>query len=231
MIRCGLPRIRNRRGGPLRPRGSRHRGPRRPRGGTDPADAGGAAGSGWLDDPGAVRTRPMRAGPRAAESARAGPRAAESARACAMRARRDGIHPASRRASPARRQPAGPTRRSSTARPARKDPGGGSTSPFRAPWDRRGGLDPRGFPRSPVPGAVGQARRARPARVSEKPRSGRRGTGDRARRRGRRVAASGRHRRGVGEGVQLLARGRGRPAGDDVHVTVRLDGPPVQGRR
>ena len=83
----------------------------------------------------------------------------------------------------------------------------------------------------PVPGAVGQARRARPARVSEKPRSGRRGAGDRARRRGRRVAASGRHRRGVGEGAQLLARGRGRPAGDDVHVTVRLDGPPVQGRR
>ena len=32
----------------------------------------------------------------------------------------------------------------------------------------------------PVPGAVGQAWRARPARVSEKPRSGRRGTGDRA---------------------------------------------------
>ena len=30
-------------------------------------------------------------------------------------------------------------------------------APFRVPWDRRGGLDPRGFPRSPVPGAVGQA--------------------------------------------------------------------------
>ena len=35
----------------------------------------------------------------------------------------------------------------------------------------------------PVPGAVGQAWRARPARGSEKPRSGRRGTGDRDRQR------------------------------------------------
>ena len=81
MIRCGLPRIRNRRGGPPRPRGSRHRGPRRPRGGTDPADAGGAAGSGWLDDPGAVRTRqrgpgpgrPSRRGPGPGRPSRRGP--------------------------------------------------------------------------------------------------------------------------------------------------------------
>ena len=204
MIRCGLPRIRNRRGGPLRPRGSRHRGPRRPRGGTDPADAGGAAGSGWLDDPGAVRTRPTRAGPRAAGSARAG-------------ADLRNASPAQR--NPPRLAPCGPgttaTGRTYGALVHRETHAEGSRWAFDIP----------------VPGAAGQAWRARPAQVSKKPRSGRRGAGDRARRRGRRVAASGRHRRGVGEGGQLLARGRGRPAGDDVHVIVRLDGPPVQGRR
>ena len=159
MIRCGLPRIRNRRGGPLRPRGSRHRGPRRPRGGTDPADAGGAAGSGWLDDPGAVRTRqrgpgpgrPSRRGPGPGRPSRRGlaqcePGATEFAPPRAVRARHDGNRPDLRGARPPRdppgripvgvRHPRSGRRGTDVAGSTRE---GFREAAFRAPWDRRPG--------------------------------------------------------------------------------------------